>query len=416
MIRCWLVILGLALGCADVAPPAGTADNLPLGDLSAADSKADGEWGAALTCKVAPDLPVLPSPRIVLSLHGLTLRLVDETAGFDKVFAIGAGVINPDPTQATFNESLSYYPVVATGQHEFAITPDSIDPCATWWTDPATGERLPVFAGLPFMSWYGSYGIHGPIDNFRAPNGGNLRRGFVSHGCIRMEAADVLEVYARIKGVPRVPVHVQREAERDANGRRRDVPQPWIGSECQSDADCGFTNGFCHANPYVGRGFCSARCTKYCADRPGYPVTFCIDDSDDATRGMCVAKESGVNQGCRPYDHLVPRTLPRRTQPEVSATVCVPGSPGWIGDRCLADADCQDGNRCDGGSCTQACTRFCPDLPGWPMTTCIADATPAGPTCLRQCTPASNASECPAGYRCELRTRVGGSSRSVCVP
>ena len=37
---------------------------------------------------------------------------------------------------------------------------------------------IPVvwFAGLPFLSFYGNYAIHGPIDNYRAPNGGNLRR------------------------------------------------------------------------------------------------------------------------------------------------------------------------------------------------------------------------------------------------
>ena len=36
-----------------------------------------------------------------------------------------------------------------------------------------------VFAGMPFMSWSGSYGIHGPIDDYTAPNGGALRRGGV---------------------------------------------------------------------------------------------------------------------------------------------------------------------------------------------------------------------------------------------
>jgi hypothetical protein len=213
-----------------------------------------------------------------------------------------------------------------------------------------------------------------------------------------------------------VPVHVQREPERDANDRRIDVPEPWIGAECETDAECGFANGFCQPNPYAHRGFCSARCSTYCADRPGYPTTFCVADPEDAARGRCVAKESAVNLGCRPGDHLVPRTLPRRTQPAVTATVCVPGSPGWIGDHCLAEGECQDGNQCSLGICTQACTRFCPDVPGWPMTTCIADVTAAGPSCLRQCTSASNASECPADTRCEIRTRVGGSSRSVCVP
>lgn len=75
-----------------------------------------------------------------------------------------------------------------------------------------------MFAGLPFLSWSGNYAIHGPIDNFRAANGGTLRRGYVSHGCIRMPSADVLELYGRIKGVASVPVHVQRARDRKPNG------------------------------------------------------------------------------------------------------------------------------------------------------------------------------------------------------
>ena len=41
-----------------------------------------------------------------------------------------------------------------------------------------------------------------------------------------MEAADILEVYARIKGVAKVPVHVQKEPERWTDGRRVDVAEP----------------------------------------------------------------------------------------------------------------------------------------------------------------------------------------------
>src|SRR5262249_10395882 len=166
-----------------------------------------------------------------------------------------------------------------------------------------TGEKAPVFAGLPFMSWSGSYGVHGPIDNFQAPNGGNLRRGFVSHGCIRMEAADVLEVYGRIKTAPQVPVWVQREPERTVS-ERVDGEPAWIGSECSSTADCNFPDGFCHTNPYSERGFCTARCSKYCTDKAGYPTTFCVTDPDAAGQGMCVAKVSTVNSECRPYDHF----------------------------------------------------------------------------------------------------------------
>jgi len=298
-------------------------------------------------------------------------------------------------------------------------------PCKTWWTDPDTGARSPVFAGLPFMPFYGGYALHGPIDNYRAPNGGSLRRGFVSHGCVRMEAADVLELYARIRGVPSVPVHVQREPERDAAGRRVDVSGRWIGSECQVDSDCNYAGGTCKRNPYSARGFCTARCSRYCTDRAGYPAAFCVADPDQAGQGMCVPQKTSQSPDCRYLDHFVMRVRPRFGQPSVSATVCVPGSPGWVGDHCLSQGDCKAGTSCFGaangtpGICTMNCSVACPDRPGWATTFCSADpARWTGGKCLRTCTPALNASECPADSDCVERSRPGNSSstRFACVP
>ena len=319
----WFLLLVVAAGCDPEGQRAMSESDLPLGDY-VDEGKADGSWGSALTCKIVPSLPALKSPRIVVSLDGLTLHLVDAAGGYDKVFPVGPGAINHNQGETSYGESLSLYPVLATGQHEFAITPSSIQPCKFWWTDPETGVKQPVFAGLPFLSWFGNYGIHGPIDNFRAPNGGNLRRGFVSHGCIRMEAADILEVYARIKGVAKVPVHVQKEPERASDGRRVDVANPWIGAECQSDADCTMPGGFCHPNAATGRGFCTVTCTSTCADRAGYPTTFCVADPADTTRGICVEKQMPQDESCRPFDDLVTATRARFSQPSVSASVCLP--------------------------------------------------------------------------------------------
>ncbi|HVV87399.1 MAG TPA: L,D-transpeptidase [Kofleriaceae bacterium] len=418
-----LVLVPWFLACAGDGSGDGSdepsPDDLPLGDLGAADSKADGNWGAALTCKTAPALPPLPHPQITVSLDGLTLHLVDRTVGFDKVFPVGVGAHDDDETSMTYGESLSYEPLAASGKQDFTIKPSTITPCKIWWTDPETGEKLPVFAGLPFMSWSGPYAIHGPIDNYRAANGGNLRRGYVSHGCIRMEAADVLEVYARIKGVASVPVHVQREAERTAEGPRVDVPQRWIGAECTRDADCNYAGGVCKANRWSGRGVCTARCTSTCADRAGQPQTFCVADPDAAGQGMCVPKHTAVNAGCRPYDHFVPATRSRPAQASVTAAVCVPGTPGRVGDRCFADGDCTGGTRCSHGVCTIACDRFCADQPGYADTFCVRDDTlGAGGSCARQCTPSSNASECSAGSTCVARGRNGQPSvvRNVCLP
>ncbi len=426
-----LCTLNACSGATDVSdtdapadPAAETAgDDLSLGDVVEPELKADG-WGHALECKPVPDLPVLGAPEIHVSLNGLTLRLVDPASGFEKVFPIGPGAIDTDPESETFGESLSYFPVLNTGRETFEITPRTIQPCKTWWTDPKTQSKSPVFAGLPFLSWHGNYAIHGPIDNYTATNGGNLRRGFVSHGCLRMEAADVLELYARIKGVAHVPVHVQREPERREDGTRVDLTSAWIGSECDADADCNFDGGLCKTNAYSARGFCTKACQRGCPDKAGAPVTFCVPDPDDSARGMCVNKVAAVNADCRPYDHFVARKSGRYNQPAVTADVCLPGSPGWIGDHCFADTDCKTGNTChdekadDGvpGVCSQPCAKFCPDLPGFPMTFCATEADGQG-FCARGCTADSNASECAGDQVCTTRPRQGrpGKTAAVCA-
>jgi hypothetical protein len=412
-----LLLLVLLAACADSAVPSDGTD-LPLGDVEG-DTKADGNgWGSALTCKAIPDLPALVSPRITVSLNGLTLHLTDPATGYDKVFPIGPGKIDQDESDPEYGESLSYRPIIDRGTGDFAITPSSSVPCKTWWTDPESGEKSPVFAGLPFMSWHGNYAIHGPIDNFRAPNGGTLRRGYVSHGCIRMEAADILEVYGRIHTVARVPVHVQREPERRPDGRVVDIEQKWVGSRCSADADCNFTGGYCATNPVSHTGFCSAHCTQYCADKTGYPSTFCVADPDNAGSGMCVPRALDVDFGCRPYDHMTPQVA-TRFNGTASASVCLPHSPGWIGDHCGVDGDCNTGLSCRAGVCTQSCSAICPDEPGWAETTCVnAPAIASGGTCLRRCTPSSNASECPLDMQCapEPRAAVPSETRSVCVP
>jgi hypothetical protein len=410
----------VAAGCGGPAPgdtaapnltDDSTDDDLPIGERPE-DDKADGEWGDALKCKDVPQLPALVDPRITISLSGLTLHVVDVATGYDKVFPIGAGQIEDDETQASYGESLSYYPIVATGQNDFSLSPRTVNPCRTWWTDPDTQEKSPVFAGMPFMPFYGPYAIHGPIDNYRAKNGGSLRRGYVSHGCIRMQSADVLELYGRIKTLERVPVRLQREPERLANGGRVDLASRWVGAECGADADCNYAGGICLKNPYGGRGFCSATCTRTCADRAGAPSTFCVADPSQPTRGICVNKVNAQNPDCRAYGQMAARTSTRFGQATVSAQVCMPASRGSIGDPCLAEGECRNGAICAGlgsvpvGTCSRTCVTACPDEPGFPMTAC-ANQPVSGSTvargCARSCTPQSNASECEGGESCVRR-------------
>lgn len=423
MRRSLLAVLALAAACGAPpsptdAPAADTGDDLPLGDRLADDLKLDGNWGSALTCKPVPNLPTLPNPEIVISLKGLTVHLVDRTVGFDKVFPAGVGKIDDDPANSTLGDTLTAYPLNATGKNTFTLLRSAIQPCKTWWTDPETGDKSPVFAGLPFMPFFAGYAMHGPIDNFRAPNGGSLRRGFVSHGCVRMEAADVLELYARIKGVAAIPVRVEREPERDSEGRRVDVASRWIGAECAVDGDCNYAGGLCKRNPYSQRGYCTARCTRSCADRAGQATTFCVADPDapTASTGICVTKTDPARPDCRQLDHFTVETAARKGS-TLTASVCLPGSPGWIGDRCLSASDCEGGTSCVAGVCTQACTRTCADRPGWAATFCARNDAPLGDTCLRTCTPASNAPECPGGFSCVERTRPGTTTKKfVCVP
>jgi len=425
-----LVTLVAFTSCAtDRGPAPGNDDSDPsdlgVGDLSDEDTKADGDWGYALECKPLPAVAPLVEPKITLSIDGLTLHLTDAVTGFDKVYPVGPGAQDTNEAEETFGESLSYYPILRTGQQEFVITPQTIQPCKTWWTSE-TGEKLPVFAGLPFLSFFGNYGIHGPIDGYRAANGGTLRRGYVSHGCFRMAGADISEVYALIKGVARVAVHLQREAEKRPDGSRVDIAKKWIGSQCEANADCNFPNGFCAQNELSGTGFCSARCTTYCSDRAGYPSTFCVDDPAAPGKGMCLPKHVAQNEGCSPYDHfeLAPATA-RRGQPEVVADVCRPGSPGWVGDHCNVDDDCGNGTTCLGatedapGICSMACASACADLPGSPTTFCASAPELAdGGTCLRRCTRSSNGSECPSDMICGAAPRNGqpGVVRDVCLP
>jgi hypothetical protein len=182
-------------------------------------------------------------------------------------------------------------------------------------------------------------------------------------------------------------------------------------------------------NELTQKGFCSARCTSFCADKPGMPQTFCVADPHAlpyAPKGMCVAKAQAENFECRPYDHQQPVRLARFNSPSVTANVCMPASPGWVGDHCLESSDCKSGTTCAGaaagrpGVCTMTCNQFCADQPGYADTFCArAPALAAsGGSCLRQCTPSSNAAECPSDMTCTQAMRFGSpaATKYVCMP
>ena len=103
--RAVVTLLGLALaltGCAvggyEDAPveDAVAGEDLALGEVVDEEGKADGSWGAATTCKEVPSLPALISPKVVVSLDGLTLHLWDAAGTYDRVFPIGPGAIDQE--------------------------------------------------------------------------------------------------------------------------------------------------------------------------------------------------------------------------------------------------------------------------------------------------------------------------------
>jgi hypothetical protein len=356
-------------------------------DLAAVgDVAGSTNWGAATTCKTLPTgLPTLKSPAIVVSLDGMTLHLWDQAGTFDKVYPIGPGAIEN-------GKSLTPIGHFTTGPAD--TTAGAVDNgkvvgsspwswwyrCKMWWTDPDTKAITPVYGGLPLIRLNGpptlGYAIHGPIDDFGDPAGGSLRRAYVSHGCVRMRAPDIGEVYVLIHGHGSVPVTIQRAVERDSSQNAIDIPQKWVGSECASSADCNFAGGVCHANPY-GHAFCTLACSGTCADMTGEIATACVPDG---VSGMCVRQASTLNNFCRPYEAFEYKKQTPRFGSTKPVDACVPGSAGFVGDPCLSSSDCPSGRTCSSGICTQSCDakHVCPSLDG------IASACVAG-RCLRTC-------------------------------
>ena len=385
------VLLVLAAACGGApSPDNATTDEADLGGVG--NVVGDGQWGAATTCKTLPTgLPQLKNPAIVVSLDGLTLHLWDQAGTFDKVYPIGPGAIENGVSLTPLGHFTTGPADTTAGA---ADNPSVVGGspwswwyrCKIWWTDPDTKKIIPVYGGLPLIRLNGpptlGYALHGPVDNFGAADGGSLRRGYVSHGCIRMRAEDILEVYVLLHGHGKVPVTIQRAVERDDRGNAIDLAQRWVGSECAQDSDCNFAGGKCRANPY-GHPFCTIACSGSCADRPGEIATACVPDGNGG--GMCVRQASALDNFCRPYEAFAYRPSTMRFGSSRAVDACVPGPEGFVGDPCLSSADCAAGRACERhgqgpGLCTQGCdtTRACPTQNGI-RTACVANR------CLKAC-------------------------------
>jgi hypothetical protein len=151
----------LSAACADSgadAPPGAPDDASELGLGLVEDMKADGNWGAATTCKPIPNHTPLKDPMIVISLDGLTLHLFDRQGTYDKVFAIGPGGIEngksltpvstnrPDGVYYTRSDTARGIDGPTAAQQVWSWN----HACRMWWKDEL-GRQIPVFAGLPFI-------------------------------------------------------------------------------------------------------------------------------------------------------------------------------------------------------------------------------------------------------------------------
>lgn len=440
--RCgwWLCVLLVLAGCGaeseGPSAPVGAGegrDEVGLGLIDGEQQqKADGSWGEATVCKEFAQVEPLKAPMIVVSLDGLTLHLFDQEGDYDRVFRVGVGAkeegVSLTPSSASAPGGVFWARAdkpVADDSAEKSVWSWNMR-CRIWWTNPENNEQLPVFGGLPWIRLEGpptlGYGIHGPIDNFTLPSGGTLRRGYVSHGCMRMAPEELVEVWGRIQG-HRVPVRIQQAPERRADGSPVEVAEPWILSPCADDAGCGFAGGFCKKNPYSERGYCTRACERSCPDKAGYPETFCVADPEDASQGICTIKDVAW-AGCH-QDHFVSRAgVGRFGDASRVADVCLPGTQGWVGDRCFEDGECETG-LCTplaggpGGLCTQPCERFCPDKEGdYASTFCVeapGSVPEEGGICVARCV--SN-DDCPAQTSCRPYGRFGEAENvsAACVP
>jgi hypothetical protein len=158
------------------------------------------------TYVVPTDLPALTSPEVIISLEQLTVHLFDRATGFSRVYPAGVGVLD-----STGNS--------ITPDGHFRTSPNLAD---AWWYIPRRTSPS-YFAGLPFLRidarnsrGENTYGLHGPITE-------TLIRDYVSHGCVRMEREDIIDLYYLVNAHALTPVTLQREPELDAAGALVDV-------------------------------------------------------------------------------------------------------------------------------------------------------------------------------------------------
>lgn len=252
----------LAVGCDEDALDAEVIDEEPAGEGVAFDEEnpyadVEGKADSPRTYEVPTDLAQLERPEIIVSLDQKTVHLFDRATGFSAVYPTGPGQLGAS--------GRSYTPVGF-----YATGPDPDD----YWYYISRRYAPDYFGGFPFLrltipnsQGAHTYGFHGPI-SYTCPGGGSacdledrqwfLRRDFVSHGCMRMESDDIVEMFWTIADHASVPVSIQYEPEKDAAGNLVDLGTDvtlWDVGASIGYGECGE-----RPDPYETDGWSSSAC------------------------------------------------------------------------------------------------------------------------------------------------------------
>lgn len=221
----WILALALVAGCDEAAPEVIDAEEPGEGvafDEQNPYADVEGKADSPRTYEVPTDLPQLERPEVIVSLEQKTVHLFDRATGFSAVYPTGPGALTSSGRSMT---PTGFYATWSDTDEGWYFIPRRYTP--------------DYFGGFPFLRLtiensmgYHTYGFHGPI-SYTCPGGGTdcdlvdrqwfLRREFVSHGCMRMEAEDIVELFWSIEDLPSVPVAIIAGVEVDAAGSPVDV-------------------------------------------------------------------------------------------------------------------------------------------------------------------------------------------------